>query len=86
MDDEQTMLICQRVAVLEDPPVQSVIATCAKCLDAVWCALSSPEVDVIMCPECAAEEIIKTHGGFKKLEPLTEAQLAELRWWRTNFG
>jgi hypothetical protein len=88
MDEEKRILICIRVSEATEPPAVSYVDTCDKCSKSVWHALSSPEVDVVWCGNCAVVEIEinASKGGKSEFQPLTKEQLEEVRWWRMNFG
>jgi hypothetical protein len=78
-DYDQTVLICCRVAEI-DPPVNSTVDSCSTCGKAVWRALSSPEVDLILCMQCGEAQIGAAKAADKKVEfgVLTDEQRKDI--------
>jgi hypothetical protein len=77
--DDQTVLICCRVADI-DQPVTSSVDSCGECGKAVWRALSSPEVDLVLCMQCAEAQVraAKAAGKSVVFEEITDAQRKDI--------
>ena len=70
------VLVCMRMSAVPHPPVASVRGRCCECGMAVWRAFSSPEVDHLMCAECAEPQIADPEN---RVLPLDDKQIADLR-------
>jgi hypothetical protein len=81
--EDQTVLVCCRVADI-DPPVTSSVDSCGECGKPVWRALSSPEADLILCMQCCETEIRAAQAAGKKIEfgGLTDEQRKEVEKYR----
>jgi hypothetical protein len=85
MSDEERVLVCCRVADIV-PPVASTVESCGKCGKAVWRALSSPEVDLIICMQCAEAQIRADQDAGKaiEIEGPTDEQRKDIKKWRDD--
>jgi hypothetical protein len=78
--DEKSVLVCCRVADI-DPPVTSTVDSCGECGKAVWRALSSPEVDLVLCMQCGEAQIRAAQAAGKPVVfgGLTAEQRKEIK-------
>jgi hypothetical protein len=69
--DDDTGLVCMRVADMPIPSAASVIGRCDECDERIWIAHTSPRTDKRFCVACA-----KAMYGKPKME-VTKRSLAE---------
>jgi hypothetical protein len=76
--DEDTVLVCSRVADVPTTHVPSRVGSCSLCGAKVWVALSSPFAQARWCARCATDEM----PDGVEFEEITEAQRADVVAYR----
>lgn len=74
-DDDETVLVCIRVADLDTPVGGAHQTKCDLCGEKVWCSPSSPKHDKVLCLQCIQDTIEPD----AKFEPITDEQWTDVR-------
>ena len=78
-DDEDAVLVCERVADMPIPYSASDIKVCTECVERVWVSWSSPQARVV-CRPCVVRRWAAAPDEMK-IEPPTAEQWAEVQSW-----
>lgn len=84
-DDDESVLVCERVLDMPIPPLLSSIGRCSECPARVWVAQSSPKArSRTLCMPCARK--IMAADPSLKFERLTDEQVRDILHWHGSSG
>lgn len=81
-EDEETILVCMRVANMGVPEKRSSRGKCELCGEAIWIGASSPAAGKYQCMQC----VVDTIGPDAEFAPITQEQLEAVREYFRKYG